>query len=58
MYEGAAGCYGALTDALNEEELWIDSDTCSEKEFGENEMVSLEVTSILKISRPQIKPVQ
>ena len=44
MYEGAAGCYGAITDGATEVNLWIDAESCGEKEYDENEAASVEVT--------------
>ena len=44
MYEGDAGCYGTITDGAVEVNLWVDADSCGEKEFGENEAASIEVT--------------
>ena len=44
MYEGDAGCYGTITDGSSEVELWIDADSCGEREYPENEDASVEVT--------------
>ena len=43
MYEGSAGCYGAITDGSTEVSLWISADNCGEKEYAENEKASVEI---------------
>ncbi|WP_299595618.1 hypothetical protein, partial [uncultured Microbulbifer sp.] len=46
MYEGAAGCYGTITDGLSEVNLWVSEDSCVEVNYSENEAASVEVTFI------------
>lgn len=43
MYEGSAGCYGSLTIDISEVNLWVNADSCGEKEYKENESASVEV---------------
>ena len=44
MYEGEAGCYGTIVKGSQEVQLWIDSNSCGEREYAENEDASVEVT--------------
>ena len=44
MYEGAAGCYGTITDGLSEVNLWVSEESCVEIDYSENEATSVEVT--------------
>ncbi|ABD79705.1 hypothetical protein [Saccharophagus degradans] len=44
MYEGDAGCYGAITDGINEIQLWVNVEKCGDREYAENEAVSVDVT--------------
>jgi len=44
MYEGAAGCYGTLASQGKEIQVWVDADTCGDREYEENERATLEIT--------------
>ena len=44
MFEGDAGCYGAIADGNSEVQLWVDADKCEDVEYSENEDASVEVT--------------
>ena len=44
MYEGDAGCYGSLERDGEEVQLWIDAESCGEKEYAEGEDAAVVVT--------------
>lgn len=44
MYEGEAGCYGTLLSQGEEIQVWVDADACGEREYEENQQVTLELT--------------
>lgn len=44
MYEGDAGCYGTIEKGAQEVQLWIDADSCGDKEYQESEPASVVVT--------------
>lgn len=44
MYEGSAGCYGELMRGTEAIQLWVDAESCADKEFAENQDTSVEVT--------------
>ncbi|MDX1408591.1 MAG: hypothetical protein R3330_10675 [Saprospiraceae bacterium] len=44
MYEGSAGCYGTLETGGQSVSLWVDADSCGEREYHEGESASVEVT--------------
>lgn len=44
MYEGAAGCYGTLVSQGKEIQVWVDADTCGDREYEENQRAALELT--------------
>ncbi len=44
MYEGDGGCFGSISDGVQEVELWVDVDTCGEVEYPENAPASVAVT--------------
>ena len=44
MYEGAAGCYGTLVSQGEEVQVWVDADTCGDREYEENQRATLELT--------------
>jgi hypothetical protein len=44
MYEGSAGCYGTLVSQGKEIQVWVDADTCGEREYEENQSATLELT--------------
>lgn len=44
MYEGAAGCYGTLVSQGKEIQVWVDAETCGDREYEENQRASLELT--------------
>lgn len=44
MYEGSAGCYGDILVKGVEINLWINENSCGEKEFKENQAASVEIT--------------
>jgi hypothetical protein len=44
MYEGAAGCYGAFVSQGKEVQVWVDADTCGDREYAENQPATLELT--------------
>ncbi len=44
MYEGDGGCFGSISDGVQEVELWVDVDTCGQVEYPENAAASVEVT--------------
>lgn len=44
MYEEAAGCYGALSTPQTEIQLWVDVDTCGEREYKDKEQATVEIT--------------
>ncbi len=44
MYEGAAGCYGTFVSQGKEVQVWVDADTCDDREYAENQPVTLELT--------------
>ena len=44
IYEGAAGCYGTLILQGKEIQVWVDADTCGDREYEENQRATLELT--------------
>ncbi|MEH6567295.1 MAG: hypothetical protein V7756_18365 [Halopseudomonas sp.] len=44
MYEGDGGCFGSISDGMQEVELWVDVETCDQVEYPENAPASVEVT--------------
>ncbi|MGH1448071.1 MAG: hypothetical protein ACRBBM_01415 [Pseudomonadaceae bacterium] len=44
MYEGAAGCYGTLVSQGEEVQVWVDADSCGDREYEENQSATLELT--------------
>tara|TARA_R110001599_G_scaffold28969_5_gene99622 strand:- start:38629 stop:39075 length:447 start_codon:yes stop_codon:yes gene_type:complete len=44
MYEGAAGCYGAFVSQGKEVQVWVDADTCGDREYAENQPATLVLT--------------
>lgn len=43
-YEGDGGCYGTISDGLQELWLWVDVDTCGEVNYQDNDRAIVEVT--------------
>ncbi len=44
MYEGDGGCFGTITDGTKDLELWVDVDTCGDKDYAENAPATVTVT--------------
>ena len=44
MFEGEAGCYGTIVSDYQEVQLWVSADDCSDRDYGDNESASVEVT--------------
>ena len=44
MYEGDGGCFGTISDGVQELWLWVDVDTCGDVEYEDNEHTVVEVT--------------
>lgn len=44
MYEGDAGCYGALNIDNSEIQLWSSADKCIDTDYSENQSASIKIT--------------
>ena len=44
MWEGSAGCYGAVESDGQEIKLWADAVACENVNYNENQQVSIKVT--------------
>lgn len=44
MVEGAAGCYGSISDGVKEVQLWVNASACEKVEYAEDVKAKVEVT--------------